>query len=284
MSNLKTKALLVQLAVSQWTARKKDKRATQQVEQANHAASGVGGYHKSLLPVGDALKNIQQKTTTIRNKFYKNTLPWGVDGTYILPTANYMDFMAEFSKDKSEWHTLVDTFLNKYSHMVEQAEQALGDMFNQDEYPPVDVVAQKFNIDLAAFPVPADDFRVDLSDAQVAAVRQDVEDRVNSAAEAAMNAAWQRLYDKVEHIHEKLSDPSAIYRDTLIENARELVDLLPKLNFADDPELDRMRNEVSKKLTSHDAESLRVDPDLRRETAGDAKAIMDKMSIFMGGA
>ena len=45
---LSDKALLVQLSISQWTARKYDKRATEQVNNANNAAMTAGRYNKSL--------------------------------------------------------------------------------------------------------------------------------------------------------------------------------------------------------------------------------------------
>ena len=42
--------------------------------------------------------------------YYANTLPWGIEGTMLLPSANYLNFMTEFSKAKAEWQTLVDSF------------------------------------------------------------------------------------------------------------------------------------------------------------------------------
>ena len=98
---LSDKALLVQLNISQWTARKYDKRATEQVAQQNASALTAGRYNKSLLPMNDALTNIHQKSTLIRKKFYTNTLPWGIEGTMMLPSANYLNFMTEFRKEKS---------------------------------------------------------------------------------------------------------------------------------------------------------------------------------------
>ena len=38
----------------------------------------------------DLLDDIKKKATLIRTKFYDNTLPWGVKGIQILPTANYL--------------------------------------------------------------------------------------------------------------------------------------------------------------------------------------------------
>ena len=83
---------------------------------------------------------------------------------------------------------------------------------------------------------------------------------------------------------EKLADPKAIFRDTMIENTRELCALLPRLNFADDPNLEAMRQEVEQSLAGNHPDALRNDPDLRRDKAAEAKAIMDKMRAFMGGA
>jgi hypothetical protein len=97
-----------------------------------------------------------------------------------------------------------------------------------------------------------------------------------------MKDVWQRLYDKVKHIEERLANPSAVFRDTMLENARELCELLPRLNFADDPTLEQMRREVEQKLVSYHPDALRNDPDLRRDTAAKAKEIMDRMSVFMG--
>jgi hypothetical protein len=70
----------------------------------------------------------------------------------------------------------------------------------------------------------------------------------------------------------------------MIENAREICMILPRLNFADDPNLESLRQEVEMGIANHHPDALRNDPDLRRDTAAEAKAIMNKMSVFMGGA
>jgi hypothetical protein len=44
-----------------------------------------------------------------------------------------------------------------------------------------------------------------------------------------------------------------------------------------------MRRAVEDKLINHHPDSLRNDPDLRQDTADEARKIMDAMSVFMGG-
>jgi hypothetical protein len=279
---LNDRALLVQLNVSQWTARKHDKKATKEVATAHGTSTAAGRFNKSLLPMNDMLDNIHKKTSFIRAKYYANTLPWGLDGTMMLPTANYLQFMTDFRKERDEWNILVNTFIANYDAMVLDAKRILGSLYDPADYPLASEVRKKFHIDMAVFPVPSADFRVAIGSEELTRIQQDVEKRVKDAEQAAMKDVWTRLHDRVKHMAEKLADPKAIFRDSLVENAREICDILPRLNFADDPNLEAMRKQVEASLLKH-PEALRNDPVVRQDTAADAKKIMDAMSVFMNG-
>lgn len=279
--NLNDRALLVQLNVSQWTARKHDKGASREVTTAHGASSAAGRFNKSLLPMSDLLDNIHKKTTHIRTKYYDNTLPWGLDGTMMLPTTNYLSFMSEFRKERGEWNSLVQDFIDNYDSLKLDAQRILGSLYNAADYPPVLELRHKFHMDIAVFPVPSSDFRVAIGSEELSRIQQDVERRVKEAGQTALKDVWSRLYERVKHMAEKLADPKAIFRDSMLENTREICALLPRLNFSDDPNLEAMRQQVEASLIKH-PEALRNDPDLRRDTAAEAKAIMDKMGAFMG--
>jgi hypothetical protein len=279
---LNDRALLVQLSISQWTARKYDKKATRQVADTFNNFVDQGRYNKALLPMNSMLESVHKKSTLIRTRYYDNTLPWGIDGIQMLPTANYLSFMSDFRKEKGEWESLVTAFVASYDSLKHDAQRVLGQLYDATDYPTSDVVARKFSMDMAVFPVPNTDFRVAIGSAELTRIQQDVERRVKDAEQVAMKEVWQRLFDRVKHMAEKLADPKAIFRDSMIENAREICSLLPRLNFTDDPQLEQMRQQVEATLIKH-PEALRNDPDLRRDTAAEAKAIMDKMSVFMGG-
>ena len=280
--NLQSKALLVQLSVSQWTARKMDKRVTQDIIAQHHADAKSGNFHKSLLAGTDLLSNIHDKTTDIRKYVYNNTLPWAVNGTALLKSSAYLGFMTDFRKMKNDWEYLVDRFCTEYPTLKQAAKSRLNTMYREADYPDDHRIRAKFNIDLGIYPVPNDDFRVSIGDAELAQLQADVEARVQSASQTAMQEAWKRLYERVEHISNKLSDPKAIFRDSMIENAKEICNILPRLNFTDDPNLETMRQEVEKKLAGHHPDALRNNPTLRESTADEAKKIMGAMAAFMG--
>ena len=279
---LNDRALLVSLSISQWTARKLDKKATKDVADINRASTSAGRYNKSLLPLNDLLANVHQKTGVIREKFAKNNLPWGIDGTRILPSANYLTFMQDFRKEKGEWQYLVQNFIDNYDTLVDEAKRWLGDLYDEKDYPARDKIVEKFNMDMAILPVPTNDFRVELSSDELSRLQEEMEGRMATVQQEAMMDAWGRLYKHVQHIAEKLADPKGIFRDSMVENAQETCDLLTRLNIADDPNLEAMRREVEAKLISHHPDSLRNDPDLRQDTAEEARKIMDLMGSFMG--
>lgn len=281
--NLSDRALLVQLTVSQWTARKYDRRTSVEVARNHGTTLDAGRYNKALLPMADLLDNIHKKTNAVRTKYYVNTLPWGIDGTQMLPTSNYLAFMSEFRKERDDWNSLVRLFVDNYDDLRDNARRVLGSLYDPTDYPAKHEIWSKFHMDMAVYPVPSSDFRVSIASAELTRIQQDVERRVTESQQKAMADLWQRIHDRVKHMAEKLADPKAIFRDTLVENIQEQCAMLTRLNFAEDPNLEAMRQEVESKLIHH-PDALRNDPDLRRDTAAEAKAIMDKMSVFMGMA
>ena len=144
-------------------------------------------------------------------------------------------------------------------------------------------MAAKFNIDMTFMPVPdASDWRVTLGDDEMDHLREQIEARVMEAQGAAMQDAWRRVYDVVEKAHERLSQPDAVFRDTLVQNAVDLCGILPGLNITDDPQLEAMRVQLEKTLCSKNPDTLRHDP-LERAKAAQAMAdIMSKMGALYG--
>lgn len=282
MSKLNNEALLVQLTVRQATMRKRDKKATQDVAMSNNAEVSSGNYNKALLPMAESLSNIHKMTTQIRQMYYDNTLPWGIEGTMILPSKNYLSFMEMYRKAKTQWVVLVDKFLHDYPRLVQNAQVSLGKLYNASDYPDIEDLKSKFDMDIRVMPVPADDFRVSIPDSELAQVRADVTTQVESATTKAMGEAWQRLYDRVKHISDKLHDPKSIFRDTLIDNTKDICDVLKRLNINDDENLERLRAEVEQSFTKLHPESLRNDPHLRTQKSNEASDIMKRMGAYMG--
>lgn len=283
---LSDRALLVQLTISTWSANKLDKQISVETTALKGAVSGSGRYHKSLLPMCSLLDDIKRKAGLIRTKFYDNTLPWGVKGTQILPAANYLAFMTEFRKERADYTKLVSSFLPVYPQLVQDAQNLLGAAYKADDYPDATAIADKFSMDLQVMPVPNNDFRVNIADEELQRVHEEVEARVKQATQGAMRDVWQRLYDKVKHMADRMSkidDPSSRFHDSTLEHVTELCALLPRLNLTDDPLLEAMRQEVEGKLAGLSKDAVVLDSTFRQTKINEANDIAARMAAFMGG-
>jgi hypothetical protein len=284
MTHLSSNAVLVNLTVSQWVAKKLDKKASNMIADQEGADRRSGNYNKSLLPTCTQLDAVKQETALIRKDFYQNTLPWTIEGTFILPSANYLAFITEYRGKKAKWIRLVNKFLVGYDQAHLDAQRLLGGLYNAKDYPTDAELTAKFSMDMKVLPVPAGgDFRTDLPEAEAAAMRADVEKQVAEASTIATKEVWQRLYDKVSWLQGRLADPKNAFYNETFEDAKETCKLLKKLNFTGDADLEKLRFEAEHKLFKLHPQAIKNDPVVRNDTAAEAKAIMEKMSVFMGG-
>lgn len=285
MSNntLSSKAMLVRLAVSQWSVRKYDKKISAKVAADYKTTTDMGRYTKVLL-AENSIKKISQIANELRSYHYKNTLPWYDWGPRMLPAALYLEYTQKVQFYKTEFEKAVNEFVQNYSTYVTEAQNNLNGMFNPTDYPAPESIASYYSFAVSVNPLPdASDFRVTLSDSEISIIKSDIEARSRDAQAAAMAELWTRLHDAVQHMVARLSDDKAIFRDSLVGNIEELVVLLPKLNVTEDADLENMRRDVEKKLLGYKSDKLRTDPNSRKQAAKAAKAILDNMSGYMGG-
>ena len=287
MPDLSEKEMLVSLTIQVWTARKHDRRISEEVATTHGAAADVGRYNKILI-AKEHLSKISKIVSDARSHHYENTLPWRDDGYRILPAGNYFEYCDQQRANRDRFNAAVAEFVADYPAMIEEARDRLNGLYDPMDYPDPDKIGRKFGADICVLPLPAGvDFRVDLSEAETQRVRADIERRTQDAAQAAMRDLWQRLYNTVNRIAERLTKYSREggkvenpFRDTLITNLRDLVELLPRLNFTADPRLDAMRQRLTEELCQADAQTLRDDADIRRDTAAAAARILDDMAGY----
>ncbi len=282
-TDISRQALLAGLTISTWSARKYDRKVTDDVHQLKHTANDAGRYNKCLLP-GDAasFKALGKIAGEARVKHYTRTLPW-TDGSYrLLPVTSYMDYCSDMRSLGTAFEQARDAFIADYPTLVQTAMSHLGIMFNAEDYPDVSRLPRMFAFNVSFVPLPArGDFRLDtLSDDRVADLEAALMLQQSAQLETAMSDAWRRLYDVVVALRNKLADSDSIFRNSLVENIAECCQTLGTLNITHDPNLDQMRQSVLDSLTVHDPDTLRENKIVRSDVAQTADDILKQMSAF----
>ena len=265
-------AVLVDLEISIYSGRKQDKRTQAEVTQSKGAASKrAASVYKSLFAECSELDAINKFQARVRAEHYRLTQPWNDYGARLLPTSLLPDYKKTMNRLEEEFYLLVDRFLDKYDTLVASAAFQLGTLFDRNEYPSRNQVANKFRMSLSFAPLPtAGDFRLDIE----AEVQQDLIEQYEKRAAAQVTAAtqdsWTRLHKALTRLSDRLvvedDGKKRIFHDTIVSGALELCDLLTHMNVLKDPALEKARRKLEDVLSGVTPKELREEDGTRLET------------------
>ena len=289
MANFAETALLVALNIRCYGAKREDKKISRDVARQHGADDDAGKYAKNLVSKA-ALEPVVKAIGAIRSFHYDNTLPWLDDGVRVLTTMNYEAYKAAMEGLKDQYESAVAEFVRQWPTIVQDAQQRLNGMFSAADYP--SDVRGRFGVHVRFMPI-ADpsDFRVQMSDLERAQLQDEIAATLSEAQTEATRDLYQRLMTSTKAMADRLAayrkdDATGRvtnpFRDTLVNNLREVCGLIPRLNFAGDERLESMRAEIERELLANSAADLR-DSDLTRESvAAKAEDIHTRLAEFMG--
>ena len=274
--SIASSAVLIDLNISVWTARKLDKNVSKEIDINKNTTIKAGNYNKHILAGADQLEAITKLAGEIRDWHGRQTLPWSDTGTRLLPMTNFFDYKHQLGVYEAEFKSRINTFIHEYPNIVQSMAYKLGALFNRAEYPDTNSIATKFNLRYTIMPVPeTKDFRVDIADDIRNEMQQEYQKAYEGRVEAAMSDAWSRLHTTLEHMIDRLSgDEKKIFRNSLVDNALELTNLLTRLNVTNDPKLENARRALEQSLVGVTADELRDSKGARQEILAKVNEIM----------
>jgi hypothetical protein len=286
--NIDTCAMLVELSISQWTARKLDKSTTDEVIANKQAGDkGAARVNKHLLAGRTELEVINQHVVLTRHYVYTNTLPWSDSGIRLLPTAKFMEFTTTLRDMEDKFFELVNDFVTVYPTLITAQAMALGNMFNRADYPSADDIARRFKFNTNYMPVPtAGDFRIDVGNDAHKELQEKLTKLADERIDNAMGDIKARLKEHLTRMSDRLgSDIVAgqikprMFHDSLLQTAHELCSLSRDLNLTNDYDLEQARLALQNAIRGIDVKDLRRDMPTRNDTKAQVDAILSKFSI-----
>ncbi len=279
---LGSSAMLVEVNISAWAGRKKDKLASAKVTQDAQAKKGIANVTKHLLGNADTLKAIQTHITAARNMHSNMTMPWSNSGLRLLPTAQYFNYSEAMSQMQNEFDALKTKFLNSYNDEVINVQLKLGSLFSRDDYPLIETLDSKFAFRMNYMPLPdVGDFRVDVGNEALLEIKQKYEDFYSTQYNTAMNDVWTRLHKALTNMSERLDygskEDKKVFRDTLVGNVNDMIELLRVCNVTKSVQMSDMANKLEDAMSGVTADALREDDTFRAETKAAVDAVMKSL-------
>jgi len=265
--------MLVTLNISQWTARKYDRKVSHEVEK-QHEAKGDAGRYNKLLVDKKALEPMEKIAGAARQSHYEKTLAWGNNNERLLPGAIFLDYSKMMQEYRLQFDRATQAFATHYPELIKESRKRLGTMYDPGDYPTN--IVDRFNFSVSVMPVPsADDFRVKLSADHVAQIKADVTRQVENRVNDAVRQVFERARELVNKIHEQTSNKDRKIYDSSIENAQRFVELLPALNLTNNEQISQIEKEMRDLLV--DPDRLRKSATLRQSTATAADKLLEKL-------
>jgi hypothetical protein len=280
--------MLVEFNASQWTARKLDKGATDEiVHNKNAQDKGAARVNKNLLAGRKELEVINKHVGAVRTFVYNNTLPWSDSGIRLLPSIKFMEFNQRMQDFEDEFSKLVADFVDVYPTLITAQAMALGDMFNRDDFPSPSDVAHRFDFRLNYMPVPtAGDFRIDVGNDAEKELKAKLSKLADERIDHAMRDVKARLKEHLDRMSDRLGSDvvnkeikTRKFHDSLLDTAHELCDLVKALNITNDQDLEGARKALSEALLGVDVKELRTNMPVRNDVKASVDAIRSKFSF-----
>jgi hypothetical protein len=290
--SLATSSLLVSVDVNVWTATKQDKGISNEITSSKKADESAGKFVKYLFANNEQHKKIVNHRQAIYTWVKQSTYRWN-DSQDLIPTANLISFKEEYGYLKDTFNELVDDFVSKYQTLVSDMAFKHGDMFDVNDYPDVEHVRDKFDINLYVSEVPSHDFRCSISEDIARDLKQEYEHQAEQIVNNVVTQQTHRVLDVMKSIShccgvverntpkgEIVTVKRAIY-DVTFDKAKALINTCKKFQPVKNEmstKLDSAIKELDQSLGGVTTQSLRESDAIRDKVKSDIDNILSKFN------
>jgi hypothetical protein len=278
MENMNQRLCIVELSISEWTGRKTDPAIADTTANQCHADAGRIKGIKYLVDRKN-LKDIITAKNKIRKYHYSVTLPYDQKGKSIISNEVVLDYIKEVGTLKAEYLKTVDDFLQNYAQLKNDAISDLGSLYQVNDFPDIDELRQSFGVEINFSPLPASgNLIIDIAEDQLNELRKDLDNSVKNALEQAQEELYKKTYTVLNNIVEALGNIEKSFKNTLIFNATDLADIIPKINVTGAPEINTIAGRIKTDIGKYTPEEIRQDRAKREEIKNSADSIKTDVS------
>ena len=284
MSVIANSAVLVRLNISVWGASKRNKQLEKEVAASKHADPKAIRLYDNLMVGSTGHQDIQKYAANARLAHARKTVPFDERGFRLCPTSLFLPYKDWENPKRINFWALTDGFRVKYLSYRETARHYRADIFNEQDYPPVQEVMSKFAWSLTVSPVPeSGHICIDLPEQELAEVRASCDLEVDRRVAEGMQENEKRLRAELHGISQKCTDTGdeeedskKRWHDSFVSNPLELCELLKHTNLTQDPKVEKARQQLEDVMRGKDKEMFKDSSHIRAETKNAVDSILDK--------
>lgn len=286
-SALAERAMLVSLRMSLWQPPKVDRALTQSLAAQHGVTPDMVKAIKYVIPLSTpSYAALHTAQGAMRTAYYWYTLPWAHKGPRILPAVLFAKFADAMRQCRQVCDDAAQVFAGEFPRLQQLSIANGRGIITAADFP--DDIRTRIGVDLQVMPIPQmPDFRLDMSDSQAAALKEQM--RAGLAAQerdALANATrepFKKLFVHLTRMVERLNGVKANgnpadFRDSLVDGLLKLTAVIPALNITGDPQLADIADAAQAMVRGVSADQLREVPVIRARVAADAADLIKRIT------
>lgn len=265
--------MMIDVNVSKYEGRKGDKGAGMQLDSEKNV-HGKGYSATKITCDAEEMSSYLQPYADFKKWLVTNCLPIG-DNRYLLLVDKYQDAVEAADTFKQKFTKGYEGFCQNFPEIIDKQEMRLNRGFDRSDYPRN--IWSKFGCHVLFTTVPdasSINSYTGLPQADVDRLVSENEKAITAMFETAMKNPFKRIIEVVGKMVEKLSDEGGRFKNSLVDNIKEVVDLIPQLNITKSKDLDDLADRLNQELCSVAPDALRYDLNKRKEVVEKAERIM----------
>ena len=283
MYNLFDRTIVVEFSASVWTANKRDRVASAELNQQKGSGSAAR-VHKSLLPGVEALDAVQAHVAATRQWLYKETKPWSDLGQRLALMDRFQYISDYMDAAEKKYRLLVEDFLQQYPLLISAQAFKLNDLFNRAEYPTVEKLRTRFDFRVVYLPVPRTDWvqqlEVDTRTALTERLTLENQRRMDALAQDNRQTVIDTLRNVVDRLSYDADGKPHVFRNTLLTNLADTLSSVKAFNLSKDAALAELITQVEQVVASVDSDELRKNHAVRDEVRTRLQEAVDDVDVW----
>lgn len=282
MTDLSNKAMMVILNIRFFNGHKTDKDLSIDIEVDKDAEHGTLSVIKRVIPPQHLFSLRRCRAFTI-SEHNQMTMPGFHRGERLLTNKMFFRYSTIIGGLSDTFKKLANEFADAYPAILQEAPRRLGKSYKPSDFPPISAIPDMFSIKTRYSPVPnIKDWRNDQVD-------QETLEKLKKEAEEntieMFRHAQKDMCDKVEEVLQRLArhiedfdeNPRKKLTIDLFDALKEIGDLIPMMNIADDPAIAKIGEAIKNEIAPIQPERIRQDANLRNKIKNLSIKLMKEM-------
>ena len=260
---------------------------SQQKAQAAESFGAEGEFLSAGKKLLDTKHPRFKAVTSVRNRarsyWASISLPYPEPGIRLVRQDTLDTFQNQMTEFQQELDEAVELLDEQYAELKAAAEERLGRLYNEADYPPSLVGLFEVSWDYPSLEPPAylQQLNPELYEQECQRVRSRFEDAVQMAEQAFI----EELSQLVSHLTERLAGQDdgrpKIFRDTAVGNLHEFFERFRSLNVRSNEQLDALVSQCDQIVRGVEPQELREDGGLRQQVAQELSGVQSVLDDLL---